>query len=54
MDRITGQSDTAGEKSRPKWRTPQLKIDSVAGVTRHDLGAPGDDGSKHPNHGTNS
>jgi hypothetical protein len=50
-----GQSlESEGGKARPRWRTPQIKIENVTDATRTDTGAPGDDASKYPNHGTYS
>lgn len=55
MDRDESQSLAgAAGKPRPRWRTPQIKIENVTDATRTDTGAPGDDGSKYPNHGTYS
>jgi len=55
MVREDGQSlDGVGGRARPRWRTPQIKIENVTDATRIDTGAPGDDASKYPNHGTYS
>jgi hypothetical protein len=55
MVREDGQSvNSVDGAARPRWRTPQIKIENVTDATRTDTGAPGDDGSKYPNHGTYS
>lgn len=52
MNRAELQSvELAAKAERPRWRTPELRIESVAELTGIDTGAPGDDGSLYPNHG---
>jgi hypothetical protein len=52
MDRVEIQPiDPVATVDRPNWRTPELRIESVAALTGIDPGSPGDDGSIYPNHG---
>lgn len=50
MNRAEPQTVELGAE-RPRWRTPELRVESVGDLTGIDPGAPGDDGSIYPNHG---